>query len=130
VLLAHGSASFGKALFDHQGDDCAATLFIDNNGATLVEDGEVWRYPFASADVGLDGLEASDEIKAPLPGKIAMIYGAPGQVVSKGDVLIVLEAMKMEHALTASRDGIIEDMLVQEGRQVKAEDTLVRLMAE
>ncbi len=130
VLVAHSSSSSGTARLVHQGDDCAATLFVDTSGATLIEDGEVWRYPFASAEAGLDGLEASDEIKAPLPGKIAMVYGAPGQVVSKGEVLVVLEAMKMEHALTASRDGIIEDILVQEGRQVKAADTLVRLKAE
>lgn len=110
--------------------DIAATLFVDRTGASLVERGEVWRYPYPAADASADSLEASDEIKAPLPGKIAMIHAQAGQTVKKGQVLVVLEAMKMEHALTASRDGVIAETLVQEGRQVKAADVLIRLVAQ
>ncbi len=110
--------------------DIAATLFVDDLGASLVERGEVWRYPFPSADASADSLEASDEIKAPLPGKIAMFHAEAGQKVTKGQVLVVLEAMKMEHALVASRDGVIAETYVQEGRQVKAADVLIRLVAQ
>lgn len=110
--------------------DIAATLFVDGAGASLVERGEVWRYPFPAADASADSLEATDEIKAPLPGKIAMCHAQAGQKVTKGQVLIVLEAMKMEHALTASRDGVIAETFVQEGRQVKAADVLIRLVAQ
>ena len=110
--------------------DIAATLFVDGAGASLVERGEVWRYDFPAADASADSLEASDEIKAPLPGKIAMFHAEAGQKVIKGQVLVVLEAMKMEHALTASRDGIIAETFVQEGRQVKAADVLIRLVAQ
>lgn len=110
--------------------DIAATLFVDESGALLVERGEVWRYPFPSADASADSLEASDEIKAPLPGKIAMFHAEAGQKVTKGQVLVVLEAMKMEHALTASRDGVIAETYVQEGRQVKAADVLIRLIPQ
>jgi 3-methylcrotonyl-CoA carboxylase alpha subunit len=45
-------------------------------------------------------------------------------------VLVVLEAMKMEHALVASRDGVIAETYVQEGRQVKAADVLIRLVSQ
>jgi 3-methylcrotonyl-CoA carboxylase alpha subunit len=117
----------------NQGDgrgDIAATLFVDDSGASLAERGEVWRYPFPSADASADSLEASDEIKAPLPGKIAMVQAEAGQKVTKGQVLVVLEAMKMEHALTASRDGVIAETYVQEGRQVKAADVLIRLVSQ
>lgn len=109
--------------------DVAATLFVDGSGASLVERGEVWRYPFPLADASADSLEASDEIKAPLPGKIAMFHAEVGQKVVKGQVLVVLEAMKMEHALSASRDGVIAETYVQEGRQVKAADVLIRLVS-
>ena len=110
--------------------DTAATLFVDDSGASLVERGEVWRYSFPSADASADSLEASDEIKAPLPGKIAMFHAEAGQKVTKGQVLVVLEAMKMEHALVASRDGVIAETYVQEGRQVKAADVLIRLVSQ
>ena len=110
--------------------DIAATLFVDRAGASLVERGEVWRYSYPAAEASADSLEASDEITAPLPGKIAMIHAQAGQTVKKGQVLVVLEAMKMEHALTASRDGVIAETFVQEGRQVKAADVLIRLVAQ
>lgn len=111
------------------GGDIAATLFVDGSGASLVERGEVWRYPFPLAEASADSLEASDEIKAPLPGKIAMFHAESGQKVVKGQVLVVLEAMKMEHSLSASRDGVIAETYVQEGRQVKAADILIRLVS-
>jgi 3-methylcrotonyl-CoA carboxylase alpha subunit len=59
-----------------------------------------------------------------------MVQAEAGQKVTKGQVLVVLEAMKMEHALTASRDGVIAETYVQEGRQVKAADVLIRLVSQ
>jgi 3-methylcrotonyl-CoA carboxylase alpha subunit len=103
------------------------TLFVDKMGATLVEAGEVWAYPFIVADAASDALEAVDEIKATLPGKIAALNFEAGVQVKKGDVVVVLEAMKMEHSLTATRDGTIAEVLVSVGRQVRAGDVLVRL---
>ncbi|CAN1551060.1 COG4770 Acetyl/propionyl-CoA carboxylase, alpha subunit [Caulobacteraceae bacterium] len=125
ILIAESRGPLGEGR-----GDIAATLFVDESGASLVERGEVWRYPFPSADASADSLEASDEIKAPLPGKIAMFNAEAGQKVTKGQVLVVLEAMKMEHALTASRDGVIAEIFVQEGRQVKAADVLIRLVSQ
>ncbi len=125
ILIAESRGNPGEGR-----GDIAATLFVDDSGASLAERGEVWRYPFPSADASADSLEASDEIKAPLPGKIAMVQAEAGQKVTKGQVLVVLEAMKMEHALTASRDGVIAETYVQEGRQVKAADVLIRLVSQ
>lgn len=137
LIHAHGQPKDWTILVAESADpkaeargDIAATLFVDGAGASLVERGEVWRYPFPAADASADSLEASDEIKAPLPGKIAMCHAEVGQAVKKGQVLVVLEAMKMEHALTASRDGVIAETFVQEGRQVKAADVLIRLVAQ
>jgi 3-methylcrotonyl-CoA carboxylase alpha subunit len=104
------------------------TIFVNEAGATLSEGGEVWTYPFLKADVATDALEAVDEIKATLPGKIAAVNVIAGAEVAKGDIIVVLEAMKMEHSLTASRDGIIEQVLVSVGRQVRAGDVLVRFV--
>ena len=115
---------------DDDGRELASTIvFVEAGGATLVEYGEVWNYPFPVSDGAGDTPEAVDDLKATLPGKIAALYCEAGGDVKKGDVLVVLEAMKMEHSLTASRDGIVGEVLVSIGRQVRAGEVLVRLVS-
>jgi 3-methylcrotonyl-CoA carboxylase alpha subunit len=53
-----------------------------------------------------------------MPGLVKGLAARPGARVARGDVLVVLEAMKMEHALTAPRDGVIAEVAVAEGAQV------------
>lgn len=69
-------------------------------------------------------------IEAPMPGLVRVVDAKVGQVVAKGDRLAVLEAMKMEHALLAARDGVVAEVLAAEGDQVEAGAALVRLEAE
>jgi 3-methylcrotonyl-CoA carboxylase alpha subunit len=66
-------------------------------------------------------------IEAPMPGLVKAVFAAAGQKVVKGDRLAVLEAMKMEHALLAERDGIVAEVLTVTGAQVEAGAALVRL---
>lgn len=66
-------------------------------------------------------------IEAPMPGLVKAIYAKAGQPVTAGDRLAVLEAMKMEHALLAARDGVVAEILSAEGSQVEAGAPLVRL---
>ncbi len=66
-------------------------------------------------------------IVAPMPGLVRAILVQPGQAVAGGDRLAVLEAMKMEHALLAARDGVVAEVLVAPGAQVEAGAPLVRL---
>lgn len=75
------------------------------------------------------GAEAagSDVTLAPMPGRVVSVHVRGGQAVEAGDRLAVLEAMKMEHTLTAARDGTIAEVLVREGDQVEAGAPLVRL---
>lgn len=107
--------------------DHAATILVDGHGAYVIEAGEAWRYPFARATSDIDAHDAGDELKANLPGKIVSVTSQSGQAIKKGEVLIVLEAMKMEHSLAAPRDGVIAEMLVAIGRQVRAGEILLRL---
>jgi 3-methylcrotonyl-CoA carboxylase alpha subunit len=67
---------------------------------------------------------------SPMPGLVKSVDVAAGQAVAKGDRLAVLEAMKMEHALTATRDGVVAEVLVAEGAQVEAGQPLIRLEEE
>jgi 3-methylcrotonyl-CoA carboxylase alpha subunit len=62
-----------------------------------------------------------------MPGLVAKLHTTLGATVTKGDPLVVLEAMKMEHILTAPRDGRIAELLVAEGDQVSDGTMLVRL---
>ncbi|AXX97360.1 ATP-binding protein [Profundibacter amoris] len=66
-------------------------------------------------------------IEAPMPGLVKGVFAKAGQVVAEGDRLAILEAMKMEHALLAVRDGVVAEVLVVEGAQVEAGAAFIRL---
>ena len=66
-------------------------------------------------------------ILAPMPGKVIAVEVAAGDIVTKGQKLLVLEAMKMEHALTAPFDGTVAELTVAVGAQVQVEALLVRV---
>ncbi len=68
-------------------------------------------------------------ILAPMPGKVIAVDVAAGDTVTKGQKLLVLEAMKMEHALTAPFDGVVAELTVTAGSQVQVEALLVRVEA-
>jgi pyruvate carboxylase len=70
-----------------------------------------------------DGNEA--HIAAPMPGAISTVAVKAGQPVKAGDVLLTIEAMKMETALHAARDGTVSEVLVNPGAQIDAKDLLV-----
>ena len=72
-----------------------------------------------------DGNDA--HIAAPMPGSIATIAVKAGQTVKAGDVLLTIEAMKMETALHAPRDGVISAIHAAAGQQIDAKDLLVEL---
>ncbi|QQM30699.1 pyruvate carboxylase [Martelella lutilitoris] len=66
-----------------------------------------------------------NQIGAPMPGVISTVAVSAGQQVSSGDVLVSIEAMKMETALHADRDGVIKEVHVKAGDQIDAKDLLV-----
>ncbi len=71
--------------------------------------------------------EAGNEaqVGAPMPGVISTVAVSSGQQVKSGDVLVSIEAMKMETAIHAERDGTIADVLVKAGDQIDAKDLLI-----
>jgi len=73
------------------------------------------------------GTAGAVAVKAPMPGTIMKVNVAPGQAVKKGDVLCVLEAMKMENDISAPQDGTVASVNVQKGASVQSEDVLVTL---
>ncbi|WP_439562250.1 acetyl/propionyl/methylcrotonyl-CoA carboxylase subunit alpha [Roseinatronobacter sp.] len=75
---------------------------------------------------GAQGMGA-DSVTAPMPGQVKAVFVAVGDDVAEGARLVILEAMKMEHTLTASRAGRVAEVLASAGAQVEAGAALVRL---
>ncbi|GAA0755670.1 3-methylcrotonyl-CoA carboxylase alpha subunit [Erythromicrobium ramosum] len=71
---------------------------------------------------------ADGAIIAPMPGKVIAVDVSEGQAVTAGQRLLVLEAMKMEHALTAPFDGVVEGLTVSAGAQVQVDAVLCRVV--
>ncbi len=61
---------------------------------------------------------ATGSLAAPMPGKIAQVLVQAGARVKKGDALLILEAMKMEHTIAAPTDGVVKEILFAAGEQV------------
>lgn len=94
------------------------TTFVHLRGADLVWVREA-RFGGAAE------VESSGARKAPMPGKVVAVRAAAGDTVVAGQVLVVLEAMKMEHAIESPLDGVVVEVLVRVGDVVAADQELV-----
>ena len=72
----------------------------------------------------------SGQITASMDGSIIEVFVAPGDTVTKGQTLVILEAMKMEHPLKSDLDGVIESVNVEKGDQVKLRQLLVSVQSD
>ena len=71
--------------------------------------------------------DGANKVIAPMPGTILDVKVAVGQSVKKGDVVCVLEAMKMENDIPAPCDGVVSSVNVQKGATVAANDVIISL---
>ena len=93
----------------------------------VAQGGQVWCLtPWRAA--GAAGADASDgAILSPMPGRVIAVAVAAGEAVTKGQKLLTLEAMKMEHSLTAPFDGTVAQLNAREGGQVSEGALLVKI---
>jgi pyruvate carboxylase len=104
-------------------------VFFELNGQQRIV-----RVPNRSAATGVvHKLKAEDgnerHVAAPMPGIVTTVAVKPGQAIKAGDVLLSIEAMKMETALHAPRDGTVEAVHVSPGAAIDAKDLLILLAA-
>ncbi|ATC26766.1 acetyl/propionyl/methylcrotonyl-CoA carboxylase subunit alpha [Caulobacter vibrioides] len=94
----------------------------------VFEGGDVQEFDFVAKIGGAGEGGASDgAILSPMPGKIVSVAVSAGQTVSKGQTLLTLEAMKMEHAMAAPFDGVVAELSAVAGGQVSEGVVLARL---
>jgi geranyl-CoA carboxylase alpha subunit len=109
----------------------SAPHVIDGNDIVVDLDAFTVRFqdrtymPPASAAAGSDG-----KLRAPMDGRIVAIKVAAGDKVVRGQTLVVLEAMKIQHQLKAVLDAEVESIAVQEGQQVANRTVLVTMAAD
>ena len=73
------------------------------------------------------GSEGAVKVNSPMPGKILSVKASVGQAVKRGEVIMILEAMKMENEIVAPSDGTIASINVNEGASVEAGSVLASL---
>jgi len=141
VTLAHGGTSrtielglaeaaatkVGTGPFELFSTDAfLASFYREGDSVVLFVEGTAYRF-----DVGMRGsggaVAGDGTILAPMPGKVIAVDVAEGQTVEEGQRLLVLEAMKMEHALAAPFAGTVAQLAVGEGAQVEVEALLARV---
>ena len=67
------------------------------------------------------------DVSSPMPGKVVSVKVSRGEKVKKGDVLLIVEAMKMENEIHSPVDGVVEEIYVREGDQVNPDECLIKI---
>ncbi len=107
-----------------------SALAVRQGEKTLVSyRGQVYEVEKATARGGGHSAVSSGEIRSPMPGQIVDVYVQSGQAVTKGEKLMVLEAMKMQQPMTAAFDGNVDRVEVKKGDQVTDGQLLAFLTA-
>jgi propionyl-CoA carboxylase alpha chain/3-methylcrotonyl-CoA carboxylase alpha subunit len=109
--------------------DLEVSAITADERTVAFDDGAAFEFiALGNADAAPDAF-GDDAVRSPMPGKVAAVFAAVGEAVTRGQPLVTLEAMKMEHALTAPFDGTLAELNVKVGDQVAEGMVLARLEA-
>jgi geranyl-CoA carboxylase alpha subunit len=126
-----GAADSATVPLSIDGLHCQATVAYAGTTLHLALDGTVAAFDDVTyAPPRGNDLAAESSISAPMNGRVLAVLVQPGDTVTKGQRLAVLEAMKMEHQLVARRDGVVERVAVRVGDQVATRAVIVTLVEE
>lgn len=107
-------------------EEALPTVSTDTTTATPTSAAPATETP-AAAPAAKSGPGAGTPVKAPLPGVVTKVLVKEGQAVKKGEVVLVLEAMKMENNITAEADGTVSGICVNAGDSVMEGTTLITI---
>jgi 3-methylcrotonyl-CoA carboxylase alpha subunit len=129
VALRHGGETRAVALREHQELEGVATAAGES--ILVFSEGQAFAFTLPGAGGAAGGATASDgSLLSPMPGRIISVEVRQGDKVAKGQKLLTLEAMKMEHSLAAPFDGIVAELKAAEGAQVTEGTLLARIEKE
>ncbi|CAM4000474.1 Methylcrotonoyl-CoA carboxylase subunit alpha, mitochondrial [Novosphingobium lubricantis] len=119
---------FGRGYDTALGDEPAIDQWPPASATSIDENGERFIMRLARTEGGPGGGASDGAILSPMPGRIIAVDVSAGQSVTKGQKLLVLEAMKMEHALTAPFDGTVAELHAVTGAQVQVDALLAKII--
>ena len=128
-VMLNGAPTIVNYPEDAEGTPDWAAIFDDGRTWVFFEGGDVFAFERQSysSRCGASGPASDGSLRAPMPGKVVATPAAAGDTVAKGAPIVVVEAMKMEHALTAPFDGVVESVSVMVGEQV-ADGTVLAIV--
>jgi acetyl/propionyl-CoA carboxylase alpha subunit len=122
--IIHNLKSYSAEVISYNREDRSMLVKINGNKYTVTVKDEMDELLHK---LGMDSSDqrASGDIKAPMPGLVLDVKVSAGQKISKGDAIIVLEAMKMENVLKASNGGIVKKVSVSKGDKVEKNQVMM-----
>ena len=124
------SVSGTRVAFEADDGDISSHFYRHprDGAALLVFEGATFRVTADRTEGGAGGAAGDGAILAPMPGRIVSVEVSEGQAVTAGQKLLVLEAMKMEQALLAPFDGVVETLIATPGAQVQVDALLAKVV--
>jgi len=125
VALRHGGET---RLIGHEYPSACADHVVMGDQLLIFYEGRAFAFSLPGAAGAAAGGSAADgTLLSPMPGRVIAVEVQEGEAVKKGQKLVTLEAMKMEHSLVAPFDGIVAELNAKEGAQVSEGALLVRI---
>ena len=137
--ISNWSQENNSVKFDNGDDSYIAWISSDEDGIIYINFGAIQfaikRYDVLSGNLDFEpeataDLAHSGDMKAPMPGRIVSIKVQSGDEVKKGDLMLILESMKMENNILSPMDGIVEEVLVAQGEMVDPSTRLIHFRIE